>query len=93
MKTDLLACPETHQPLRNAPQALVDALNAEIVRLALRDSTGTLVRTPLDAGLLRDDGQLLYPVRGDVAVLFAGSGIVVDAPSDLTGPDAPPAGQ
>jgi uncharacterized protein YbaR (Trm112 family) len=77
MKTDLLACPETHRPLQNAPQALVAALNADIARLAVRDRTGTLVRLPLDAGLLRDDGQLLYPVRRGVAVLFHGSGIVV----------------
>jgi uncharacterized protein YbaR (Trm112 family) len=77
VKTDLLACPLTHQPLQEAPQAIVDAVNADIARLALRDSTGTLVRVPLDAGLLRADGLLLYPVRGGVAVLFAGAGIVV----------------
>ena len=77
MKTDLLACPLTHQPLQNAPQALVDAVNADIARLALRDVSGTLVRAPLDAGLLRADGQLLYAVRGGVAVLFKDAGIVV----------------
>ena len=85
MHTELLACPETQQPLRPAPSLLIAALNGQIARLALRDSTGTLVRAPMDAGLLRADGQLLYPVRGGVAVLFAGAGIVV-SPSD-----APPA--
>ncbi len=77
MKTDLLACPLSHQPLQAAPPSLVDALNVDIRRLALRDSSGTLVRLPMDSGLLRADGQLLYPVRGGVAVLFAGAGIVV----------------
>ncbi len=81
MRTDLLACPETQQPLRPAPAPLIATLNGHIARLALRDSTGTLVRAPMDAGLLRADGQLLYPVRGGVAVLFAGAGIVV-SPSD-----------
>ena len=87
MKTDLLACPLTHQPLDNAPQTLVDTVNAAVAQRALRDATGTLVREPLDAGLLRADGLLLYPVRGGVAVLFAGAGIAVSAPA------APPGGQ
>ena len=77
MKTDLLACPLTHQPLHDAPETLVDALNAQIARLALRDETGTLVRKPLDAGLVREDGRVVYAVRGGVAVLFAGSGMLI----------------
>lgn len=77
MLTDLLACPVTQQPLRLAPEALIAAVNADIARLAVRDSNGTLVRAPLDAGLLRADGQLLYPLRDGVAVLFAGAGIVI----------------
>ncbi len=87
MKTDLLACPLTHQPLRAAPPALLADVNAAIAQLALRDATGSLVRAPLDAGLLRADGAVLYPVRGGVAVLFAGAGIAVSASA------APPAGQ
>ncbi len=77
VNSELLACPLTHQPLHPAPAPLIVALNGDISRLALRDGTGTLVRAPLDAGLLRADGELVYPVRGGVAVLFAGAGIVL----------------
>lgn len=81
MKTDLLACPQTHQPLDVAPQHVVDALNADIARLSVRDLNGTLVREPLDSGLLRADGQVVYAVRRGVAVLFAGAGLCVNPPA------------
>ncbi len=72
-----LACPATHQPLHDAPPALVAALNAEIARRALRDASGSLVTQALDGGLLRQDAAVLYPVRDGVAVLLAEAPIVL----------------
>lgn len=79
---DLLACPETHQPLALAPPAVIDRLNDFVTRGALRDMAGERVREPLDGGWLRQDGERLYPIRGDVADLRIEAGIVLH-PADL----------
>lgn len=72
----LLVCPQSHQPLDLAPAEIVAMLNAEIVRRALRDCSGSLVLELLDNALIRQDRMLLYPVRRGVAILLPGSGIV-----------------
>jgi len=61
-----LICPETRQKLRRADNALIARLNEQIVRGTLKNRNGESVREPLDDGLLREDGKVLYPVRGDI---------------------------
>lgn len=57
-----LACPETHQPLAEADAALIGRLNDAIARGALCFTGGAPVEQRLDGGLIRQDGQVLYPV-------------------------------
>jgi uncharacterized protein YbaR (Trm112 family) len=57
-----LVCPETHQPLTEADAEVIWRLNDAISRGALRFTGEAQVEQRLDGGLIRQDGQVLYPV-------------------------------
>lgn len=71
----LLRCPETKQPVSLADAALLARLNEQISRGDLSDRAGEAVSEPLDQGLVREDGQVLYPVRDEIPEMLIGSGI------------------
>ncbi len=74
----MLVCPETKQPVTLAPGEMVDTLNARIRQGTLRDRGGDAVERPMDAGLLREDGQVLYPVIDDIPRMLIERGIPID---------------
>jgi uncharacterized protein YbaR (Trm112 family) len=74
---DLLRCPETRQPLTVAPAALVEKLNAAISRGEVTDRGGQSVSEPLDAALVREDGEFAYPVRDEIPEMLIASGIAL----------------
>jgi uncharacterized protein YbaR (Trm112 family) len=57
-----LVCPETHQPLTEADAVTIGRLNDAVTRGALSFTGGAQVEQRLDGGLIRQDGQVLYPV-------------------------------
>jgi uncharacterized protein YbaR (Trm112 family) len=59
-----MCCPETHQALRPAAASLLEQLNQKIAAGGLRNRAGQPVTDKLDAGLVRADEQVLYPIRG-----------------------------
>ena len=67
---DILACPETKQPLTLADAALVARLNERIEQGQLTNRGGEQVTEPIDGGLVREDGQYLYPIRDDIPVML-----------------------
>jgi uncharacterized protein len=67
---EILCCPETRQDVALAPDAVVEDLNRRIEAGTLRNRAGEPVREKLDAGLLRADGKVLYPVREDIPVML-----------------------
>ncbi|HLH53427.1 MAG TPA: hypothetical protein VKY92_07415 [Verrucomicrobiae bacterium] len=71
----VLCCPETRQPVRPADAAIVQQLNANIAAGTLKDRTGRAVSAALSGGLIRADGKILYPVRGDIPVMLVEEGI------------------
>ncbi len=75
----LVVCPQDRQPLARAPEALVHRLNGLVAQRALRNLAGNLIDEPLDEGLVRADGQRLYPLRAGIAVLLPEEGIALDA--------------
>jgi uncharacterized protein YbaR (Trm112 family) len=74
----LLCCPETHQSLRSADRSLIDRLNQQITSGQLKNLAGQITAEPLDGGLVRADGQVLYPIRHGNPIMLAEEAIRVD---------------
>ena len=72
---EILRCPEDRTPLREAEPALIAELNAKVQSGALRNKGGEPVKEPLQGGLIRQDGKVLYPVRDDIPVMLIEEGI------------------
>ena len=64
---EILVCPETRQPVARADAALLARLNAEI-------EAGS---KPIEEGLLREDGQVLYVVDDGIPVMLVEESIEV----------------
>lgn len=77
---DLLLCPETREKLSLAPPALVERLNAAIDAGTLKNRAGTVVKTRMEAALLRADGKFAYAVADDIPNLILDEAIQVDTP-------------
>ena len=75
---DALVCPETRAPLGLASDSLIDAVNSSIVQGKLTNRGGEAVRTRLEAGLVRADGLVLYPVYDGIPNLLVGAAIDLD---------------
>ncbi len=71
----ILACPETHQPLHVADEATVTRVNAAIAAGTLQNRDGESVGEAIEAGLIREDGAYLYPVRDGIPVMLIGEAI------------------
>ena len=66
----ILCCPETHQKLSPADPALVAQINEAVAAGRVRNRAGKPVTEKIEAGLVRQDGKLLYSVRGDIPVML-----------------------
>ncbi|MEW6307265.1 MAG: Trm112 family protein [Verrucomicrobiota bacterium] len=66
----ILCCPETHQSLSPALPAVIEKLNQQIAEKQLKNRAGQLVADKIDAGLVRDDGKVLYPVRQNIPIML-----------------------
>ena len=75
---EILACPETKEPVRVADADLVARVNKAIEAGAVRSRDGNEVTRTLDAGLLRQDGKVLYAVRGGIPIMLIDESILVD---------------
>ena len=75
----ILACPETRQPLSEASAELLDPLNQRIEAGEVNNVGGEPVADRLEAGLIREDGKILYPIRDAIPVLLIDEGIALSA--------------
>lgn len=71
----ILCCPETHQPLTLADGEMIRQLNDRISHGEIQNRSGTLMREPMEGGLIREDRQVLYPVRHKIPVLLVDEAI------------------
>jgi len=74
----ILVCPETKQPVALAPAELLEKLNARMRQGTLRDAGGEALAQPIEAGLLRQDGRVLYPIIDDIPRMLVERGVPVD---------------
>ncbi len=71
----ILACPETHQPLAEADEAALAAINERVAAGSCTNVGGEAVKDALDGALIREDGGIAYPVRDTIPVLLVDEGI------------------
>lgn len=73
----ILACPETHQPLEEAGADLLQRVNDRIRAGKAQNKAGAVVKDPIEAGLVRQDAKVVYPIRDGIPVLLIDEGIVM----------------
>lgn len=74
---DILVCPETRTPLRMAGDDLLRALNQAVEGGAVRNRRGKLLTDAVTAGLVREDGAVLYPIRDGIPIMLIDEAIAV----------------
>jgi uncharacterized protein len=67
---DILVCPETKQPVRVADAGVLDRLNSAISLGSVSNRAGEQVEQAVTEGLVREDGDWLYPVRDDIPIML-----------------------
>lgn len=73
----ILACPETRQPLAEAAADVLEALNRRIEAGGVQNVGGEPVTEPLEAGLVREDRKIVYPIRDAIPVLLVDEGVAL----------------
>lgn len=67
---NILACPESKEPVALAEPAVIERINSAIRAGKLRNRGGEAVTEPIDGGLVRADGRYLYPIRDDIPIML-----------------------
>lgn len=76
---DILVCPESKQPVRQAGTDLLARLNGKVEGGTLVTRGGGTVSEPLDGGLVREDGLVVYPVREGIPIMLIDESIALAA--------------
>jgi len=71
----IIACPESRQPLSLAEAELIEKLNAAIQGGDVKNVGGADVTGPVEAALVREDGEVIYLIRDSIPVLLVDEGI------------------
>ena len=72
---EMLRCPEDRTLLRLADGELLARLNDAASAGQLRNAAGGAVGAPLDGGLVREDGRIVYPIMEGIPRLLVDEGI------------------
>lgn len=78
---DILICPETKQNLSLASDDVLQSLNAGIDGGSVSTRGGSAVSERVEAGLVREDGQVLYPVRDGIPIMLIQESIQLPKPA------------
>lgn len=75
---EILACPETKQPVSLAEKGTIEKLNQLIEEGKLINRAGEKVKEKMEGGLLREDGKFLYPIVEDIPIMLIDEGIPME---------------
>ena len=75
-------CLATHSPLHLAEDRMCQRINAKISQGRIRNRAGRPVENKVDAGLINQDGSLLYPILDDIPQLLLDEAIPLSQLSD-----------
>ncbi len=75
---DILVCPELRTPLSLVDERLLAALNQAVAEKRLKNRAGETVERPLDGGLLRGDGAVVYPVVDGIPIMLVDEAIPLE---------------
>ncbi len=67
---EILACPETKEPVALAEEGLIAELNSRIAHGEVKNRAGKTVEGKIDGGLVRADGAYLYPIQDEIPILL-----------------------
>lgn len=87
---EILCCPETHQPVREASAPLLDRVNRAVRAGGLKAENDLEIGEPLAGGLVREDGKFLYPVRNGIPIMLIEERIPVPPAISPPAADAEP---
>ena len=68
---DILCCPITRRPLKRLDAATLERVNKAIADGSVRNHGGMEIHQALEEALVTTEGDLVYPVRSGVPILFA----------------------
>jgi uncharacterized protein YbaR (Trm112 family) len=74
----ILVCPETRTPLRVADATLIARLNREAAKGDVRNRSGQPVGGPIEGGLIREDGKVLFPIIDGIPVMLIDEAIPLE---------------
>lgn len=72
---DILCCPVSKSPVRLLSRAQLDSINAAIRDGSVETVAGTAVGMALAAGLVTEDGKVIYRIEDDIPVMLADEAI------------------
>ncbi len=75
---DILVCPETRQALTVANDELLARVNAAVGTGNATNRGGESITETVTAGLVREDGAVLYPIHEGIPILLIDESIKVD---------------
>ena len=72
---DILVCPETKQALHLAEEETLRRLNEAIAQGKVSNRGGRTLEGSVVAGLVREKGDILYPIRDDIPIMLVDEAI------------------
>jgi len=67
---EILACPETKEPVALADENTIQNVNAAIAKGNVKNRGGETVTESIDGGLVRKDGKVLFPIRDEIPIML-----------------------
>ena len=77
----MLVCPENHTSLEVASSELMAKINRAVATGRLTNKAGRKVEKPFDAGLVRADHAVLYPIVDEIPLMLVDEAIPLDQPA------------